>query len=121
MKHANHTYSINTQENNYTHSKTTQQKVVAAVFKIINNQCSRHPRDLKADFHSTVLAAVVEILRFLHLPCYYSIYNTIVCGDKDLFTIPLLFRVKDKAALTYTETTAATAGVATAILGSFPF
>lgn len=67
------------------------------------------------------LAAVVEILRFLHLPCYYSIYNTIVCGDKDSFTIPLPFRVKDKAALIYTETTAATDGVATPILGSFPF
>jgi len=68
-----------------------------------------------------LLAAVVEILRFLHLPCYYSIYNTIVCGDKDSVTTPLLFRVKDKAALTYTETTAATAGVAAAMLGSSPF
>lgn len=29
--------------------------------------------------------------------------------------------MKDKAALTYTETTAATAGVATARVGSFPF
>lgn len=55
-KHANHTYSINTQENNYTHSKTKQQKVVAAVLKIINNQCSRHPMHLKADVHSIVLS-----------------------------------------------------------------
>lgn len=56
LKHANHTYSINTQENNDTHSKTMQQKVVAAVLKLINNQCSRHPIHLKAGVHSTFLS-----------------------------------------------------------------
>lgn len=56
LKHANHTYSINTQENNYTHSKAKQQKIVAAVFEIINNQCLRHSIHLEADVHSTVLS-----------------------------------------------------------------
>lgn len=36
-----------------------------------------------------------------------------------MFTRPLLFRVKDKAALIYTETSAATAGVAATVLGKF--
>lgn len=76
---------------------------------------------LKADVHSTVPSCSCRNTEILHLPCYYSIYNTIVCGDKDSVTIPLPFRVKDKAALIHTETTAATDGVATSILGSFPF